>query len=166
MTAIVATERLDLVTVERRELELFLRGERPVYLYDPYDFLSEHSDIVRQRLATIDADPSSLPWLMRAIVLREEARAIGVINFHGPPDADGRVEIGYEIAEPYRRRGFAREATTALIAWAAANGARVVRARVDVRNVASQATLVGFTFIREQIDEVDGPEYVYEKIVG
>jgi hypothetical protein len=41
----------------------------------------------------------------------------------------------------------------------------VIRARVDVTN-ASRATLVGFTFIREQIDEVEGPEYVYEKVVG
>jgi RimJ/RimL family protein N-acetyltransferase len=167
MTSVIATGRLDLRVVEKREIELFLRGERPVYVYDPYDFLTEHADIARVRLATLEADPASLPWLMRAIVLREETRAIGLINFHAPPDEHGAVEIGYEIAEPYRRRGFAREAATALIDWAAANGARLVRARIDVGNVASQATLVGFTFIREQIDEVDGPEYVYERtLVG
>lgn len=165
MTDVIATPRLDLVLVSRAELEATVAGRRPTFAYDPNGFLDELHDVVRLRLAAIEADPSSLPWLLRAIVLRDEARAVGLINFHAPPDANGVVEIGYEIAAPDRRRGYAREATTALIAWGAANGARVIRACIAPGNEASKATLVGFTHVGEHIDPEDGLELVYERVL-
>ena len=38
------------------------------------------------------------------------ARAVGSTGFHAPPDADGRVEIGYRVEPEYRRQGVATEA--------------------------------------------------------
>ncbi len=163
---IIATPRLDLVLVAPHQLAATLRGERPDFAFDPNGFLDELHDVVRLRVAMIEADPSALPWLLRAIVLRAEQRAVGLVNFHAPPDAArGVAELGYEIAAPDRRRGYAREATTAMIAWAAAHGARVIRACIAPDNLASQATLVGFTHVGEQIDEVDGRELVYERVL-
>jgi [ribosomal protein S5]-alanine N-acetyltransferase len=50
------------------------------------------------------------------LVLHEEDRAlIGETGFHGPPDRSGTVEVGYSIVPDYRGRGFAFEATRALI---------------------------------------------------
>jgi L-amino acid N-acyltransferase YncA len=73
--------------------------------------------------------------------------AVGGIGFHGPPGAEGAVEIGYAVAESWRRRGVASAALAALIAYARAHGAARLLARVDVGNDASVGVLTrnGFT---------------------
>ncbi len=69
------------------------------------------------------------------------------VGFHGPPDPDGSVEIGYRVIRNHRRQGLAEEAATALLAWAATNGADSVKASVSPGNTASIALLnkLGFT---------------------
>lgn len=51
----------------------------------------------------------------RLIVHAADETLIGETGFHGPPDASGTVEVGYSIVPAYRGRGFAAEATRALI---------------------------------------------------
>lgn len=43
---------------------------------------------------------------------------IGTCGVKGPPDAHGVIEVGYGIVSECQRRGFASEATSALIDWA------------------------------------------------
>jgi|tagenome__1003787_1003787.scaffolds.fasta_scaffold20947344_2 ribosomal-protein-alanine N-acetyltransferase len=120
----------------------------------------------RQRLAQLSLDASEQPWLVRAAVLRAQRRVIGSIGFHGPPDADGRVEIGYDIVPPERRLGYAREAIAGLTEWAFATGrARVCVASVSPTNAPSLALVrsLGFRQVGEQIDEIDGLELVFER---
>ena len=60
------------------------------------------------RLSQLAADPSIREWLGRAIVLTDAAgdrRVIGSIGFHGPPDAEVRLEVGYSIDPPYQATG-------------------------------------------------------------
>ncbi len=57
-------------------------------------------------------------WLLWAIVLLEPRTLIGSAGFKGPPQADGRVDIGYGVLEPWRCRGYATETVAALVAWA------------------------------------------------
>ena len=118
------------------------------------------------RLEQLAADPSRGPWLVRAIVLRSPRRLVGSIGFHGPPDARGRVEIGYDVVVGERRKGYAREGFHGLTAWAFATGrARFCVASVSPDNVASLALVrsLGFRQVGEQIDEVDGLELVFER---
>ncbi len=61
------------------------------------------------------------------LVRREDGRAVGGLGFHGVPDEEGRVEIGYDLAAGARGHGYATEALRALSAWALA--------RDDVRTV-------------------------------
>ena len=73
------------------------------------------------RLGQLTADPSLQEWLGRGMVLDDEEgrrRVVGSIGFHGPPDEDGRLEIGYSVDPEYRRLGFAREAAKAMYDWA------------------------------------------------
>ena len=45
---------------------------------------------------------------------------IGSIGFHGAPDDHGRLELECRIHPAHRGRGYAAEAMTALVDWAAA----------------------------------------------
>lgn len=74
---------------------------------------------------------------------------VGYGGFKGPPDANGVVEIGYAVLEEHQKRGYAREAAGALIAWAMSD--QRVR-RVDAETLphlsASIALLEGLGFRR------------------
>ena len=86
------------------------------------DLRGHLEDFLRYRLAQLAVDPSIRQWLGRAMVLTEAdgtRRVIGTIGFHGPPDDQGRLEIGYSVQSSYRRQGFAREAVRAMLDWAA-----------------------------------------------
>jgi RimJ/RimL family protein N-acetyltransferase len=125
-------------------------------------------DFLSYRLGQLKEDPSIHGWLGRAIVYTEgdgTREAIGSIGFHGPPDDEGRLEIGYSIDPHYRRRGFAREAATAMYRWAHdAHGVTTFVASVSPDNIASLNLIeeYGYTMIGEQMDEIDGLELVFE----
>lgn len=80
------------------------------------------------------------------VVHREDARLIGEVRMEPLRGRDG-YEIGYAIVPGYRRRGFAVEATGAVIAALEAGGADLIVAGCDMNNVASVRTLrrLGFT---------------------
>lgn len=101
-------------------------------------------------------------WGMYVLVRREDDLAVGAMGFHGVPDDDGRVEIGYDLVESARGHGYATEALRALSAWALArDGVRTVTAVIDRANTPSQnvVTRAGFTRVGE--NAVKG-EYAYE----
>src|SRR5206468_9274970 len=106
------------------------------------------------------------PWLVRAIVASTPRQVVGCVGFHAPPDDHGRVEIGYDIVASERRKGYAREGIRALLDWAWATGrARMCVASVSPHNAPSLALLVavGFRHVGQQIDEIDGLEWVFER---
>jgi len=89
-------------------------------------------------LAAIDDDPAQRLWRIRFVI--ESGALIGSINLKGPPSLDGDVEIGWGIVPAARRRGFATEATRAVIAWALASArVRRVSATIPEDNEPSQA---------------------------
>jgi RimJ/RimL family protein N-acetyltransferase len=169
MALVIFTERLELVPLSPGLLEAIARGDargsaRRLDATVPDGW----TDTIpaRERLEQLAADPSEQPWLVRAVVLRAPRRVVGNVGFHGPPDDQGRVEIGYGIVPAQRRQGYAREAIAGLTDWAFATGeARVCVASVSPRNTASLALVrsLGFRQVGEQIDELDGLELVFER---
>jgi [ribosomal protein S5]-alanine N-acetyltransferase len=96
-----------------------------------------------------------LPFGAWAIVERSTSQIVGDIGFHGRPDTDGRVEVGYAVVPDRRRRGYASEALAALTAWARSRGdVRDVVARCEPTNEASIRTLASGGF--ERVGERDG----------
>lgn len=96
------------------------------------------------------ADPAFDPrWGMFWIVLREPRILVGVAGFKGNPK-DGAVELGYGIVADHQRRGYATEATHALVrhAFASPDVTRVL-AETLPGHVASIGVLdnCGFSFI-------------------
>ncbi|MEW1748619.1 GNAT family N-acetyltransferase [Streptomyces angustmyceticus] len=89
--------------------------------------------------------------------------ALGSIGFHGPPDAEGFVEIGYDLSPSARGAGWATEAARLLAGWAAARPeVRTVCALTEPENLPSQRVLerAGFRFVGEREGlrayEIDG----------
>ncbi len=164
----MATARLDLHPVTLPVIEALLAGD--VALADrlaPYavtaDTFAGDTSVLRMRRDQLRADPTELPWLYSAAVLRSTGEVVARAGFHAPPDAGGTVEIGYRVALPWRRQGLATELATAMLGWAAAHGARRCLASTAPDNAGSQRILSGLGFVRvgEQWDEEDGLEWTY-----
>jgi RimJ/RimL family protein N-acetyltransferase len=134
----------------------------------PPDITEDLADFLRYRLAQLDLDPSIREWLGRAMVLTHEdgrREVIGTIGFHGPPDEQGRLEVGYRVQAGHRRRGYAREAVLALFDWAhRARGVSRFIASISPTNEPSLSLTRSLGFVRtgEHMDEIDGLEHVFE----
>jgi [ribosomal protein S5]-alanine N-acetyltransferase len=166
----ILTARLALVSMSDAFMRASVEGqlERATGLLGvdlPPDWPVGAEHALRLRIEQLAADPSSQPWLLRAIVLRERPHMIGRIGFHAPPTDDGSVEIGYAISPTYRRHGYAEEATRAMFAWAQQQRAisRFV-ASVSPSNEPSLNLVrkLGFQQVGAQLDEIDGEELVFE----
>jgi len=169
----IRTPRLDLVSMtvpvmralQMKDLETAGREAGAIVTPGLADDLV---DFLRYRLAQVEADPSIRQWLGRLMVLTNEAgerHAIGTIGFHGPPDEQGRLEVGYRVEAPYRRQGYAREAVRAMFDWAAsAHDIHRFVASVSPTNEPSLQLIAGFGFEQtgSHIDEIDGLEYEFE----
>jgi ribosomal-protein-alanine N-acetyltransferase len=121
----------------------------------------------RIRVAQIRQDPASEAWVARAAVAGSGI-VVGHAGYHGPPDSEGMVEVGYSVDPRYRRQGHARSMLTELLRRARADpSVRVVRASISPENAGSLATVAGFGFRRvgEQWDPDDGTEVIFELAV-
>jgi ribosomal-protein-alanine N-acetyltransferase len=169
----IRTRRLELISMSAPFMEALLAGEtkptdEAVDATVPAALAAGLEDFIRYRMAQLAADPSILEWLGRAMVLTDPGgtrRVVGIIGFHGPPDEERRLEIGYRVDGEHRRRGYARESVKALFDWAAeTHGIRRFIASISPTNEASLALAHGFGFRQtgERMDEVDGLELVFE----
>ena len=138
--------------------------ESPVRL-TPYCAGPHWSSVWRMRSKQIVTDPASAAWIT-GIVWDDDAQVVvGRAGFHGPPDGEGRVEVGYAIDPAHRRRGYARAALELMLDRAAHDPhVRVVRATVSPTNLASRNLVqqYGFVEVGEQWDDEDGLETIYE----
>lgn len=125
-------------------------------------YLVEEHWLWRIRLEQIGRDPASADWIARAAVA--DGMVVGHGGFHGPPDADGVVEVAYSVDPAHRRRGYAKAMLRSLLARADADPqVTAVRASIRPDNVGSRATIAGFGFrkVGEQWDPEDGLEDVF-----
>ena len=128
------------------------------------EYLMSESWLWRIRLEQIRDDPASADWIARAAVAEPDGVVVGHGGFHGPPDAEGTVEVAYSVDPAYRRRGYAKAMLAELLRRAEADpSVHAVRASIRPDNAASLATIArfGFTKVGEQWDAEDGLEYVY-----
>jgi ribosomal-protein-alanine N-acetyltransferase len=134
--------------------------------YKLTSYLIKYRSLWNRRRGQIKEDPEDAVWVTRLVVTPETGEAVGVAGFHGKPNEDGMVEIGYGIDLPYRRQGHARAALTILLDVAAKDPrVKVVRVTVRPDNVESRSLIDKYNFVEvgEQIDEEDGLEIILEK---
>ena len=91
---------------------------------------------------------------------------IAEVGFHGPPDPDGWVEIGYRVVLEHRRQGFAEEAVSALLGWANARGVTGVTASVNLGNAESIGLLhkLDFTATGSGRHRVLGEQLIFQRV--
>lgn len=88
--------------------------------------------------AQLASDPTQLGWGAWLIIEAEHHRIIGDAGFGGKPDADGRVEMGYNIVKADRQQGYGFEAVQALVNWAKSQPKlKKIVATCPVENIAS-----------------------------
>jgi [ribosomal protein S5]-alanine N-acetyltransferase len=115
------TERLVLLAVttelvgalaDREAAGRFLRAAIPVGWPD-----SEFSGLLKVYGPWIGEDPDRLglgPWLL---VARDEGSVVGSAGFMGTLPQNEAIELGYGVHPDFRNRGYATEASRALIEW-------------------------------------------------
>ena len=90
------------------------------------------------------------PFAAFVIIRVRDGLAVGDAGFHGPPNADGEVEIGYAVVPVARGAGIAGEAARLLVTWALSQPTvRTVTARVEPGNTPSERLLASLGFRSE-----------------
>ena len=124
-------------------------------------------DVSPKWVAALRDAPGPDPWRHGFFVVHNESAAvIGSAGFKGPPDASGTVEIAYAIVPSFEGRGYATEAATALVGFAASSGqVRTVRAHtLPVPNASTHVLLkCGFHHIDTVVDPEDGTVWRWER---
>ena len=132
---------------------------------NPHKNLIENSGPLAWRVPQVKADPSLNKWFVRFIVLRERGEVIGSTSFHGAPDSEGMIEIGLGIEPAFQGKGYAKESLLAMWRWAVGfPEVKTLRYTVSPDNLPSIAVInyFGFDHKGQQIDDIDGPEDIYE----
>ena len=132
---------------------------------NPHRVLVDNSGPLGWRVPQVKVDPSVNKWFVRWIVLKETAEVIGSTSFHGVPDADGMMEIGLGIEEPFQNKGYAKESLIGMWNWVCKfPEVKTLRYTVSPDNLPSIAVInyFGFEYKGQQMDDIDGPENIYE----
>lgn len=88
------------------------------------------------------------------LVRKEDGLAVGGLGFHGAPDEEGQAEVGYDLVEGVRGRGYATEALNALSEWTLARDeARLLHAAIHVDNAPSQGVATRAGYVRASVEE-------------
>jgi [ribosomal protein S5]-alanine N-acetyltransferase len=151
----IQTERLLLVALVPEEIEaLMARDFRRFAVLSGFRFPPDNPNLgdLAWHLSAIQADDRHLPWRMRVIIERASKTVVGSINLKGPPSAAGDVEIGWGLIEEVRGKGYATEASAAVITWARQQpGVSSISATIPDDNHPSQrlAKRLGLTRTRE-----------------
>ncbi|MFI2200424.1 GNAT family N-acetyltransferase [Streptomyces sp. NPDC020192] len=98
-----------------------------------------------ERLVAGSVDPA-VDWCNWVMQLRDAACLTGTVQATVTASDHGRVAaIAWVVGTPWQRRGFAKEAAKALVAWLGAHGVRTLVAHIhpDHKASAAVATAVG-----------------------
>jgi ribosomal-protein-alanine N-acetyltransferase len=172
----ISAPRLDLVSMSPPFLDALLGGRRGdaaerLGARIPERWPDEHDErFLLLRLKDMRVRPQDEQWLVRAVVEREAGEMVGHAGFHGPPGRNGigragALEIGYTVLPAFRRRGYAVEAASALIAWARSeHGVHDFIASIAPGNEPSLGVVRKLGFVRtgKQWDEEHGHELVFQ----
>ena len=165
------SERLELHHISVDGIIALLEDKSDIKAIAGRDFTNPHKNLIENsgplawRVPQVKVDPSLNKWFVRFIVLQESREIIGSTSFHGAPDGEGMIEIGLGIEPAFQGKGYAKESLQAMWRWAVSfPEVRTLRYTVSPDNLPSVAVIkyFGFDHKGQQMDEIDGPEDIYE----
>ena len=142
---------MTMTVIPTAHLDLVLRTPAEVIAQIEAMSPADRAEVSPDWLARVRVAAEGDPWLTGfAVVERASGLAVGSCGFKGPPDADGVVEIAYSTDPAYRGRGYATEASRALLrlGFEALGWHRII-GRIDARNAASARVLERLGMRRE-----------------
>lgn len=135
----IPTKRLTLVPMTADELAETIDAQTDAHLKAAY---------TEMRRCVLEYPDQALWHTAWRMVDKETGETVGDAGFHGVPE-DKTVEIGYGVREAFRGRGYATEATHALIDWAfTQTDVYYARAVTDEGSHASERVLEKLKFAR------------------
>ena len=160
MSLIVETAEIELVPMDLPNLRKLAASE-PSNLQAP-DGALPPSHVAAQSLSQLEAGVPPNWCVPFLIIARESGKILGGCRFKGEP-TDGRVEIGYGVAESARGRGVATAAVAEMLGLAASSGlVRHVDAHILPDNIASSKVVSRLGFSRgDTVLDPDGELVVH-----
>lgn len=149
----IDTERLTLIPYSLELLRLTIHSRKAVadalQLDVPPDWPGpDLEEILHLVEAAFEEVPARQHW-MWIVAHRADRTLIGSAGFKDLPDQQGQVELGYGLIPAYHGRGYATEATRALVAHAFAQpGVIRVFAECEDTNYPSQRVLARLGMLR------------------
>lgn len=150
----ISTERLLIKKVSLDDAESLFKvwSNDAVTEYMNIDSMTEVSDAENMINFFIAADSNNEANRMGIFLKGNEKDAIGSCGFNYIDFENDRAEIGYELHTDYWRKGYMKEALTALIDYGFETFSfNRIEAKVDVKNVASQRLLEKMLFESEGV---------------
>ena len=118
----INSPRLRLIPCNLEMLNAGIAGDKELAQLTGFEIPSNWSEFKEMSLPYVKEKlhkaPQDAAWWTYFPVLKAGNVLIGTCGFKGAPDANGQVEIGYEVAPAYRGKGFAKEIANALTAHA------------------------------------------------
>ncbi|HKY26920.1 MAG TPA: GNAT family N-acetyltransferase [Pyrinomonadaceae bacterium] len=148
------------VVIETERLRLILETTEEVLARIDAMSPADRAEVSPDWIARVRSSIAADPWTHGFRILETTSGAVvGSCAYKGPPDAEGSVEIAYEVRTQYRGRGYATEAAMALVDFAFKDSrVCLVRAHTQPETGASPQVLTkcGFDHVGEVIDPEDG----------
>jgi RimJ/RimL family protein N-acetyltransferase len=112
-----------------------------IYLYEEPFSQEQTHDLLNRKMA-VSAWAKEDDWLSVAAVERSSGITVGDMALHWVSERDRTAEIGFVFDPRHQGKGFATEASHALVAWAFGSaGMHRVIGRLEARNTASARVL-------------------------
>ena len=168
---VIHTPRLELHHLSVDEIISLFERPEDRWIYEGKGFTNPHRELIDSsgplawRVPQVKVEPQLNKWFVRWLVLKESREIIGSTSFHGAPDDNGMIEIGLGVCPKFQRQGFAYEALAGMWGWVCKQeGVKTLRYTVSGSNLASIALVskFGFNHVGQQMDELDGPEEIFE----
>lgn len=158
----INTDRLMLIPLTIPILESIIAGPEAFLRCTSFVLPAPYTEFPESMEYTINSilqNPPEMPWSSYAIILKSAQTYIGQCGFKSSPDANGFVELGYEIAREFRLQGYAGEAILVLIdtAFSYPQINSIIAHTLAEQNISNHLLVNhGFVFEKSIIDEEDG----------
>jgi len=151
------TARLRLIALDLENFRMSLNDPRKVEENLGLESTNQVLDgplreAVGQMLDGVAEDKENNLWhTLWRIVAKDKNRIVGGLDFKGPPDDNGEVQVGYGVQPAHRGKGYMAEALQEAVRWALSHPqVSAVLAETEGTNPASHRVLEKVGFVRRR----------------